>query len=47
MSSNGMGSKEVSSEIRAVIDSTWLCHTAERSQLSGENGMVETHVGTD
>lgn len=29
MSSNGMGSKEISSEIDAVIDSTWLCHTAE------------------
>ena len=47
MSSNGMGSKEISSEIDAVIDSTWLCHTAKCSQLSGENGIGETNVSTD
>lgn len=46
MSSNGMGSKEGSSEMYAVIDSTWLCHT-KCCQLSWENGMVETNVNTD
>lgn len=47
IASNVMGCKEVSSEIYAVIDSTWLCNTAKSSPLSGKNGMVETNVSTD
>lgn len=47
MSSDGVGSKEASSEIHPVIDSTWLCHTAKHNQLPGENGMIETNVSRD